>query len=55
MELATAKQIISFITEESSRIGFGKLFIEVTVAKGRATNIQAETKRSMNLNSERSE
>lgn len=53
MELATAKQIISFITDESKRINYGKLFVEVTVANGRATNIQCETKKSMNLINER--
>lgn len=43
-------QIAKFIEEEVSRIEFGKLFVEITVMKGKTTNIQAETKRSMNLN-----
>lgn len=44
------EQIIKFIEEETRRVHYGKLFIEVTVAKGKATNIQCETKRSMNIN-----
>ena len=39
------------LAEESERIGYGKLVLEVTVSKGRPTNLQAiEVKRSFNLN-----
>ena len=44
-------EIIDFINEETRRISYGKLFIEVTIANGRATNVQCETKRSKNINS----
>jgi hypothetical protein len=50
MEPEIEKQVIDFISTETERIQYGKLFIEVTVLKGRATNIQGETKRSLNLN-----
>lgn len=50
MEPEIKDQIIDFIGTEAARIEYGKLFIEVTVLKGRPTNIQAETKRSHNLN-----
>ncbi len=40
-----------FIAEESERIEYSKLVLEVTVSKGRPTNLQAiEVKRSFNLN-----
>lgn len=43
--------IIGFIADESERIGYGKLVLELTVHKGRPTNLQAtEVKRSFNLN-----
>jgi hypothetical protein len=32
------------------RIEYGKIFIEATVAKGKVTNVQFETKRSRNVN-----
>lgn len=44
------EQIRSFVDTEARRINYGKLFIEITIANGRMTNIQGETKRSMNLN-----
>jgi hypothetical protein len=44
------RQVIDFINVETRRLGYGKLFIEVNVAAGKATNIQCETKRSMNIN-----
>lgn len=44
------QEIITFISDEVKRIKFGKLLIEVTVMNGHCTNIQAETKRSYNLN-----
>jgi hypothetical protein len=44
------EQIRSFIDKEAARIAYGKLFIEITIANGRMTNIQGETKRSMNIN-----
>jgi hypothetical protein len=50
MDKATALRIINTITEESARMGFGKIFIEMTVLKGIATNMQVETKRSVNIN-----
>jgi hypothetical protein len=43
------EQIIKFIEEEKDRIQYGKLYIEITITKGNTTNIQAETKRSMNV------
>lgn len=43
-------QILSLVEEETGRIQYGKIMIEITVAKGKCTNIQAETKRSLNLN-----
>lgn len=49
MNTELAKQIIRFIQEETGRVGYGKLFVEITVANSRATNIQCETKKSMNL------
>jgi len=43
--------IMGFIADESERIGYGKLVLEVTVFKGKPTNLQAiEVKRSFNLN-----
>ena len=51
MDKALGEQILKFIGEETSRINYGKIFVEVTVAAGKATNIQCETKRSMNINS----
>lgn len=50
MSLDVAKKIIKTINEESDRMGFGKIIIEVTVLKGVATNMQLETKRSVNIN-----
>jgi hypothetical protein len=43
-------QMIQLIEEETSRIQYGKVLVEITVHKGKCTNIQAETKRSVNLN-----
>jgi hypothetical protein len=43
--------IIGFIADESDRIQYGKLTLEITVHKGKPTNLQAiEVKRSFNLN-----
>ncbi len=47
--LEKQKVIIDFIDEEARRIGFGIIIIEVNVMAGHLTNIQAETKRSMNI------
>ena len=45
------KQIITLIREEASRIKYGKLKSEMTVHKGRITNIQTErVRRSQNIN-----
>ena len=45
------KQIITLIREEASRIEYGKLKSEMTVHKGRITNIQTErVRRSQNIN-----
>ena len=47
--------ILGFILQESERIGYGKIALEITVLKGRPTNIQGtEVKRSFNLNPEKS-
>lgn len=43
------KQILDFVEEEAKRVGFGKLIIEITVAKGVVVIIQGETKRSKKL------
>ena len=43
-------QIQRFIEQEAGRVEFGHLFIDITMMKGQATNIQCETKRSMNIN-----
>lgn len=50
MEIEQQEEIITFINDEQRRIKYGKLFIEITVMGGHCTNIQAETKRSHNLN-----
>ena len=50
MDEQIKQQIIALIEEEAIRIEYGKLLIEVTVLKGKATNLQDETKRSMNIN-----
>lgn len=44
------KKIINFIQDELQRIHFGHVFIDLTIMKGTCTNIQAETKRSQNIN-----
>lgn len=46
----TEKKILQFVRTEADRMQFGKVLIECTVMKGRVTNIQGETKRSMNVN-----
>ena len=43
------KQIIDFINEEIKRVNYGKLFIEITITKGEAVNIQGETRKSERL------
>jgi len=43
------KQIIRFIEEELERVHYGKLYVEITVTKGEAVNIQGETKKSKRL------
>lgn len=43
------QKIIETIYEEAERIEYGKLIIEVTVAKKELTNMQIETKRSTKL------
>lgn len=48
--MTAEEQIVEFIHVEAKRIEYGKLLVEVTVNNGRITNIQAETKRSMNIN-----
>lgn len=48
-------QIITFVEEEVDRIQYGKLIIEVTVMKGQATNVQGETRRSMNINNDQAD
>ncbi|MEQ9135747.1 MAG: hypothetical protein RLO51_11100 [Thalassobaculum sp.] len=44
------REILAFINSELGRVEFGHLFIDVTITNSRATNIQAETKRSLNIN-----
>lgn len=47
---ATLKEVLFVIVkEEAQRIGFGKVFIEITVNDKKITNLQAETKRSQNV------
>jgi len=43
--------ILGFIADEADRIQYGRLTLEITVHKGKLTNLQAiEVKRSFNLN-----
>jgi hypothetical protein len=44
------RQIIAFIEIETSRMQYGKVMFEITIHNSRVTNIQAETKRSQNIN-----
>ena len=44
------EQILKFVSTELTRISYGKLYVEITVANSKATNIQCETKRSQNIN-----
>lgn len=50
MSPETQADIIRILEDESRRIDWGKVFIEATVAKGKVTNVQFETKRSRNVN-----
>ncbi len=43
------KDIEAFILEDAPRVIHGKLFLEVTITAGHATNVQCETKKSKNL------
>lgn len=43
------KEIVSFIQEESTRIGYGKVMFTVTVLASNIVNIKAETERSKEL------
>jgi hypothetical protein len=43
------QKILDFIREEYERIKFGKLLIEISIHRGKCTNIQCETKHSSNL------
>ena len=51
LSLDQAKSIIALINEQSEKIEFGKVIVEVNIISGRMTNAQAETRKSMNLNS----
>lgn len=42
--------VFAIMKEESERIKFGKVLIELTVHNSKITNLQAETKRSVNIN-----
>jgi hypothetical protein len=49
----TLKEFLFLISkEEAERIKFGKVFIELTVHNSKITNLQAETRRSVNINQE---
>ena len=50
MSEETKQQILRILNDEASRIDWGKVLIEATVAKGKVTNIQFETRRSLNVN-----
>jgi len=43
------KEIVGFIQEESTRIGYGKVIFTVTVLASNIVNIKAETERSKEL------
>lgn len=47
---ANKEDFWNFVEEETERIQYGKLFIEITVMNGKMTNMQAETRRSKNIN-----
>lgn len=51
LDLENAKKVINLINERGNDIEFGKLFVEITISNNRATNIQVETRKSVNLNS----
>lgn len=44
------KKILAILEEETARMQFGKIIFEVTIHNSRITNVQAETKRSHNIN-----
>ena len=44
------KEIILFIEEESSRIQYGKLYIEINVVEGRVVDMDIDTKRKKKFN-----
>lgn len=50
MEKTHEETIIAMVDEEAERIGYGHIYVDITVHNGRPTNVQAETKRSKNLN-----
>lgn len=47
---AIKNEIILFIEEESTRIQFGKLFIELNVVEGKIVDIDIDTKRKKKFN-----
>jgi len=40
IDIENAKKVISVINEETERMQYGRIMIEVTVIAGRASNIQ---------------
>ena len=49
LTLEQAKKVVQLINEQAEGIEFGKVFLEINLANGRMTNVQAETKKSVNL------
>lgn len=49
IDVCTKDKIIKTVEEETERIEYGKLFIEITIDKHRPLNIQIETRRSVRL------
>lgn len=49
LDLEQAKKVIQLINDQSKGIEFGKIFVEINIANSRMTNVQAETKKSVNL------
>lgn len=44
------QEIVKVIKEEAERMQYGKALIEVTINKGKVTNLQFETRKSVNIN-----
>lgn len=49
-DLTLKEAMLVIAKEEAARIKYGKIYFELTVCKGEITNIQADTRRSVNVN-----